>query len=401
MSVGKKLDQILGINDPKDQTNQFTSVIDEVVAAGNNVVNHLRMIGDKVLTDEVQQQVTRNVLLHFAKSVSNIDGDDQLEICNYMITAIKQNVNSYDEADYLLRETLFDYYVACEQYSDAAQILSGVNFDSTSKIFSDKEKANIHVKCAEAYLEDQEAVSAETCVNRASALINSVDDVSLILRYRVTYARVMDANRKFLEAAVRYYEISTTTGTAIVQGDLLALYGKAVTCAILGKAGQQRTRVLGLLFQDDRLSSLDLLPEYASHATVLTKMYKKQILKSQEMEVFETSLMPHQKATTSDGFTIPEKAVIEHNMVATGIIYDNIRIVELGKILRLDEPRVEKLAAAMITENRLKASIDQTEGVLIFEEDNNPLLSWDAGINEICNDISELSDAVQPSLIVA
>lgn len=174
--------------------------------------------------------MTRNVLLHFAKSVSNIDGDDQLEICNYMITAIKQNVNSYDEADYLLRETLFDYYVACEQYSDAAQILSGVNFDSTSKIFSDKEKANIHVKCAgivsnlyvgpfycliEAYLEDQEAVSAETCVNRASALINSVDDVSLILRYRVTYARVMDANRKFLEAAVRYYEISTTTGTAV------------------------------------------------------------------------------------------------------------------------------------------------------------------------------------------
>lgn len=30
-------------------------------------------------------------------------------------------------------------------------------------------------------------------------------------------------------------------------------------------------------------------------------------------------------------------------MVATGIIYDNIRIVELGKILRLDEPRVEKV----------------------------------------------------------
>lgn len=64
-------------------------------------------------------------------------------------------------------------------------------------------------------MEDQEAVSAETCVTRASALINSVDDVSLILRYRVTYARVMDANRKFLEAAIRYYEISTTTGTAV------------------------------------------------------------------------------------------------------------------------------------------------------------------------------------------
>ena len=93
-------------------------------------------------------QVTRNVLLHFAKAMSSIEGEDQFEICTYMISAIKQNVNSYDEADYLLREALFDYYVANEQYSDAAQILSGVNFDSTSKVLSDKEKADIHVKCA-------------------------------------------------------------------------------------------------------------------------------------------------------------------------------------------------------------------------------------------------------------
>ncbi len=32
-------------------------------------------------------------------------------------------------------------------------------------------------------------------VNKASALINDVDSVSLQLRYKVTYARVMDANR--------------------------------------------------------------------------------------------------------------------------------------------------------------------------------------------------------------
>ena len=33
----------------------------------------------------------------------------------------------------------------------------------------------------------------------------------------------------------------------VVQSDLLELLGKAVTCAILSKAGQQRSRVLGLL----------------------------------------------------------------------------------------------------------------------------------------------------------
>lgn len=35
----------------------------------------------------------------------------------------------------------------------------------------------------------------------------------------------------------------------VLQEDLLELLGKAVTCAILGKAGQQRSRVLGLLIK--------------------------------------------------------------------------------------------------------------------------------------------------------
>jgi hypothetical protein len=61
-------------------------------------------------------------------------------------------------------------------------------------------------------LEDDEAVDAETFVNKASPLMNSVSlDLSLQLRYRVTYARVLDANRKFIEAAIRYYELSTIT----------------------------------------------------------------------------------------------------------------------------------------------------------------------------------------------
>lgn len=35
----------------------------------------------------------------------------------------------------------------------------------------------------------------------------------------------------------------------VLQEDLLELLGKAVTCAILGKAGQQRSRVLALLMK--------------------------------------------------------------------------------------------------------------------------------------------------------
>lgn len=140
------------------------------------------------------------------------------EVACHIITAIKNNVSSYDEADCILREKLFKYYLDCEQFSDAAQILSGINLDSTSRPFTEKEKTDVYVRCAETFLEDDEAIDAEIFVNKASALINTVDDVALLLRYRVTYARVLDANRKFIEASVRYYELSTTT-TANVLND--------------------------------------------------------------------------------------------------------------------------------------------------------------------------------------
>lgn len=117
-------------------------------------------------------------------------------------------------------------------------------------------------------------------MNKASPLINLVDDWLLQLRYRLTYARVLDANRKFIDAAIRYYELSMSTTTThsnvrttvnstvqhstpdtplssslssseqqVSQDDVLELLAKAVTCAILGKASNQRSRVLGNLAQ--------------------------------------------------------------------------------------------------------------------------------------------------------
>ena len=107
---------------------------------------------------------------------------------------------------------------------------------------SDADKADIYVKIAETYLADDEAVDAEAFVNRASAVMEvgcadrlsgrcshivfesnhrhtmqAVTDYWVQLRYRVTYAKVLDANRKFLEAALRYYELSQAQRREIPQ----------------------------------------------------------------------------------------------------------------------------------------------------------------------------------------
>ena len=50
------------------------------------------------------------------------------------------------------------------------------------------------------------------------------------------------------------------------------------------------------ILKDERLPSLDQLPKYSSHSVILSKMLKEQILKKEELQVFQSSLLPHQKA---------------------------------------------------------------------------------------------------------
>jgi COP9 signalosome complex subunit 4 len=169
----------------------------------------------------------------------------------------------YDEADYVLRDGIFHVYVGWGQYANAAQVLSGTNMASNSRPFTDLEKVDIYIKCAEAFLEEEAAVDAEVFANKASPFINNINDWTLLLRYRVTMARVLDANRKFIEAALRYYELSATDNHKIVAEELLELLGKAVTCTILGKSGQQRNRVLGLLY-NVRFHFISFLIQYIS-----------------------------------------------------------------------------------------------------------------------------------------
>ena len=79
--------------------------------------------------------------------------------------------------------------------------------------------------------------------------MSNVSASSIIgLRYRTTFARVLDSNRKFLDAALRYYELSTTEAR-IAAEDVLELLSKAIVCAVLGKICAQRNRVLELLHQ--------------------------------------------------------------------------------------------------------------------------------------------------------
>ena len=74
--------------------------------------------------------------------------------------------------------------------------------------------------------------------------------------------------------------------------------------------------------QDERLGSLEQVDGFATHAQVLGKMHMQHILRRAELRAFEEGLYDHQKALMGDGLSIPQRAVIEHNMAAAFKVYE-------------------------------------------------------------------------------
>ena len=90
-------------------------------------------------------------MVTFAKEVAKegvLPDEVFTSIADFLLGALKSHVSPLDEADYILRDALFNHHVSCEEYTTAAQYLSGANLDSTARVFSDHEKADICIKCA-------------------------------------------------------------------------------------------------------------------------------------------------------------------------------------------------------------------------------------------------------------
>lgn len=258
---------------------------------------------------------------------------------------------------------------------------------------------SVYVKIAECFLEEDQIVESDAAVTKAGSVVESISNVdqhlSLILRYKSTYARVLDSNRKFLQAASRYHDLSQSSGELIRAEDLLTMLGRAVTCAILAPSGPQRQRVLGHIFKDPRLNQLDTLSQFETHATILTKMFKSQILGKKELVKFEASLQPHQKAIMGDGLSIMERGVVEHNMLAISGIYRSIYVNELALILGVSNKKAEKIVATMILDGSLEGSIDQVESLVLFHTDESPNGAWDKAISSFCMELNRVTDSIQ------
>lgn len=335
------------------------------------------------------------------------NSEDALQVMKTTLGHLPPSVEN--AMDNELRQKMFDHLVEEEDYRGAAGILSTLRMesqDTDSPYYkTPAERTDVYVKISECFLNEDDIVEAETFVTRAGTAVESIGNenaeqhLALILRYKSTYARVLDANRKFQQAAGRYYDLSQLGNTTdiIDTDDLVEFLGRAATCAILAPSGSQRHRILGLVYKDDRLSQLDSIPHFSTHSSILSKMYKAQVIKrDNDLVQFEESLAEHQKALMSDGLTIMERALIEHNMVAIGQLYSTIYISALGQLLGVSSDRGEKIASKMILDGSLIGSIDQVDGILTFGElERSELVAWDEAITSFCTQLNGVTDAVR------
>jgi len=336
------------------------------------------------MSEDVSTIISRPLLKEFALQVSALEKDElHKNVALRALEIIQPRVVGFEEQVHIIRDHLSNVYIKERNYLEGAKILRGIPIDSSQRVLSDEEKATLYVKISQLYLEEDEWVEAEQFINKAS-LINIRDKITN-LKYRSCFARILDFKKKFLEASIQYYQLSHVVPEK-ERDDVLEA---GVICAILAHAGPQRSRILATLYKDDRTSKLQVFP-------ILEKMFMERIIKTEEKDKFNEVLSPHQKEKVGGGErTLLERAIMEHNLLAASKVYNNIRFEDLGNLLNISPDQAERVAAIMITEDRLQGSIDQIKGLIHFKSQNSSDLQlWDGHIESLCSSVNAIIDII-------
>lgn len=310
----------------------------------------------------------RPLLTQFVAKLADLKQtpDLQINVASTAIRLLQPRVVSFEDQDTSLKLLLADAHQQNEDFTAAAHALETISLSNSQRQIPDSERCDIWVRIARCYLEDDDPTSASTSINRAKNILHKVptntpEGKSTHIQFQSAQARVLDSQRQFLDAAASYHALSFEM--VIDEDDRLQSLTAAIICTVLAPAGPQRARTLAKLYKDERSVQL---PEHA----ILEKIFLDRVLDPAEVSSFAAKLAPHHLARTSDGSTVLERAVLEHNLLGASRLYRNISVGGLGTLLGTDAEKAEQYAASMIEQGRLKGSIDQIDGMIFFEGDN-------------------------------
>lgn len=367
--------------DQKEKVNQLKTLLQQIIGSGSNALHLLvKVYLEYVLQDSIGLVISKQMINEMIALAQTLSEDKLKDIFQVALNIIQPRVVSFEEQVTTIRYKLAEICEAQEDWTEAAKILIGIPLESGHRVVSSEEKLNVYLRVVQLYLEEEDSVSAEAYINRASQLIHQTKDKITQIRYKACYCRILDFKRKFLEASPKYLELSYLVGDE----ESNQVLSQAIVCAILAPAGPQRSRILATLYKDERSSKLPIYP-------MLEKMYLDKLLRRDLVESFAKNLRPHQLALVGDNMTVLDRAVIEHNLLSASKLYNNITFHELGSLLAIDPSKAEKFASAMISEGRMQGSIDQLDRLIYFRQ-GAPVETWDQRIQLACLQVSTVVD---------
>lgn len=406
-------DAIVTAQSSPDHAAAFESLLKNVkdISSPATISADLRSILDALFGGSIGIVALRQLVTDFVAVLKNFNNADlSIEVGKYVLDFLAAQQSTFHEQAAEIRLLIADGHESNEDNLDAAKTLAEIPLDSAQRKVTNEDRARIWVRIVRNYLEVDDTTIAETYLNKLKNIIYTVTDPTLNLHFKLSQARIQDAQRSFLSASQAYHEISFST--AISEDERLMTLGMAIKCAILAPAGPLRSRSLGRLFKDERSSSLE---EFG----ILEKMFFDRLLAPAEVEKFAKSLAPHQLATTSDGSTVLAKAVVEHNLLGISRLYSNIGFEALGLLLGLDPEKAEDTTAKMIEQGRLVGRIDQIEEIIWFEGGEasgekgsgraevtvgKEMRRWDSNVQGLAEEVEKVTNSLQtqfPEFVLA
>lgn len=300
-----------------------------------------------------------------------------------MLEKLHPRAISFEDQVLFIRQSLADIYDGMGLYKEAAQTLIAIPCLTAPNEYSADCLVEKYLKIVHYALLDSNVPLAEEYVNRASHLQNDLTKDELKLNFKQHYARILDNRRKFIDAAQRYNELSVKL---ITEPERIEALNNAILCAILAGAGKKRSLLLAILYKDERSRQLPCFP-------ILEKMYLDRIIGSTDSAVCARLIQPHHNVESDKGGTILDWAIVEHNLLSASKVYKNISFEQLGELLKITAPQAEKVAAEMISEERMGGSIDQIARTITFEKKKS-LVTFGQQIEDICLNINTVVDSI-------
>ncbi|CAB4053937.1 COPS4 [Lepeophtheirus salmonis] len=330
----------------RDLCDKYRSVLEKVVLTlgEDELVDGLKVFIECIVHEGVSMVISRQLLSEVGTHLTSMQDSVSKAVSHHTLNVIQPRIISFEDQISAIRQHLADIYEREQNWREAADVLVGIPLES----------------------EDEDHVQGEAYINRAAQLQTQTENPHLIIIYKVCQGRVLDYKRKFIEAA--------------------SPLKNAMICTILASAGQQRSRMLATLYKDERCQNL---PAF----NILEKMYLDRLIRKSELIEFESLLQPHQKASTADGSSILDHAVVEHNLLAASKLYNNITFSGLGALLEIPSNKAERMASKMITEGRMQGHIDQIDSTVHFES-RQVLETWNSQIQSLCFQVNNIIDKI-------